>query len=586
MIKRNLKDLPAEYIKKIVDSKPIIFVGSAISMFAPTNLLSGAFFCKKMYEYIFRQGQFKNGNNAWLKKEFENIPFEALMECFPRKDKLTGIIKSLFQNSKFNDAHTQLAKNLSDEILSALITPNYDLTLDTSLKKAGFNQFVINDIDFEHWTNQNDKRMYFKIHGSAEDGYEDTLIYTLSQEGSLKPWKIDLLTQLLQNKTIIFIGYSGRDFDICPLIAHLNIPCKIVWLHYSGDGKELTPYQDFLLNKKNDSELIYYESFTQFFASFFEQKVDVFKEDKLGFNPSAIFNLNDNELHEWQLNILSRMGCAKISKPILDSLKDQLDHTYYTNKLIDVYAQTGEYLKAVRTIFEFSKRYPKNSKLHLQFMINGSGFLLFSGYYICSSYYLFTAKKGINKMFPDDEELNISLQGNELTYWMRMFQLSKFQPFTSLTKYFSNKAEKLRASLLKLNTSGLWDSRQAIQQNLERLQMEEGSDLSLPSYKGYKNLGILGSITMAYRDKIRSNNWDDGEKAFEELDECIDRAENLGMNTELWKLCRIKFKNGISDKTERKEIWDKWKENLNVTEYHFTRKYISHIDLYWNYFKI
>lgn len=583
-----LDNLSLQERQDIINSKPVIFVGSAISLFSPTNLLSGELFCKKLFEYIFEKNQFVNLKDSWLKEEFGNIPFEAVMGCYPAKDKLPQIVKSIFNNSQSNSAHDLLASKLNDGVLSSIITTNYDLAFDDYFKKCGFNQFIRNYDEYKIWKHQNDKRSYFKIHGTAEDGYESSLIYALEQEGILEPWKEELLNELLKNKTVIFICYSGKDFDICPLIANMEIPIKVIWLHRCLDlnnekEKNLTAYGQYLVIKKNDSRLIYFKGIDQFLEKFFNIKLNL-QMGTSQFIPSKHFTLTESELYEWQFNILNTMACPSIGMPLVKSLKPKLNKEYYNQILIDMYAHTGEYIKAANGCLDISKSYAKDSKQHITTLIKASDFLLYSGYYFKSYYYLFKAKKLTNLHFSTDNDLILVINSSELVLWMRLNQIFERKKKYFITNYISKRIDALKPKFEQLNKSGLWNLRQGIQHNLERLKQVGDIDLALPANVGYKNLGLSGMALIAFRDQIRYKLKLDP-KEIEELDKCIIKAEHLGMSTELWKLCRIRFKNGFNDKIQRKNIWNKWKTNLNKTEYHFTRRYVSLIDLYWSHFR-
>jgi hypothetical protein len=585
----NIDDISWNEIEAVVNSKPLIFVGSAISMFSPTNLLSGMNFCEKMYDYIFFDTKYRDKKYLWLMNEFNNIPFEALMECFPYKEKLPEIINSIFQVDRFNPIHKCIAERLVSGILHGIITPNYDLAFDSILKDLSYTEIVRDENDYRQWLHEKEKSCYFKIHGTSENNYLDTLIFTLSQEGTLKDWKIDLLKDLLSEKILIIIGYSGRDFDICPLIAKMNNYRKILWIHDSNSNNtnpeaDLTAYAEYLLKQRNDNELIVGD-FKKFTRLFFKEELDL-NIEKINFIPSSHFKLSDDEISEWQLNILNRIACASIGIPLIKSLNEKVNIKKLTYLLSEMYGHTGEYFKAAKTSLELSKLYPKSSKEHILALSSVSRFWLYYGNYFKSCQYLSRAKNLKNQFYPNDDEVNTPLLNHELSFWMRMNQIFKLKLFFPIRYFILKSSKRISLSAQKLDGSGLWDERQTIQHNLERLNLEKESSLSLPSYKGYKNLGLPGMAIIAYRDKIRYNKWDSNEIKLDKLQECMDKAEALGMHTELWKLCRIKLKYCVLQQDMKKAIWNKWKQNLKITEYHFTRHLLMRLDLYWSYLKM
>src|SRR6266446_182036 len=128
--------------------------------------------------------------------------------------------------------------------VSAIITTNYDLAFDSCLMP---HRHVVTTITEEAESEEflsgpRHTRAYFKIHGSAEPGKEHTLAFTLGHEGLLDPWKRGLLRELLYGRCLIVLGYSGRDWEICPELARSTQPTAVYWLRRgrSSQAKELS----------------------------------------------------------------------------------------------------------------------------------------------------------------------------------------------------------------------------------------------------------------------------------------------------------------------------------------------------------
>ena len=582
----DIKNLSQTEINEILCSKPIVFIGSGISIFAPTELPSGEDFCSGLFNYIFPS--YTDKIYHWFKDSFDETPFEAIMECFPDQSKLPEIIKILYSVDNPNPYHVFFANKLKKGELSGIITPNYDLSFDSVLKSLGFTNFVRNHDEAKIWDGANSK--YFKIHGTVEIGFEDTLVYTLTQEGTLDDWKIDLLTNFLSNKTLLFLGYSGRDFDICPLIVKLNLSCKIYWFQYCDPKQqtkeqELTAYQEYLLKEIVTSQRIYYGGFNEFIDRFFHQSVNAVRSKKsLDFD--KLFNLSIRELCEWQLNILSQMACASLGDITLNSSKNILYPHFFFERTIDMLAHRGKYITAAKMLIDLLNTTQKNSKEHIDLLLRISSFWFFSGNYLKSMWYKRKAKQIAHRYFQNDPAISINFDSNKLMIWMRVDQIIKDKAPEQIKNYISNKIIKLREQFNTLETSGNWDIRQGVILNLERSGHEKGSRLSLPSYKGYKNLGKTGMMLIAYRDKVRYHRWDQDEKPCEHLESYAEIAKHLEMNTEFWKYCRMELQYLQLSHEKRKHIWSQWKTHLKVTEYHISRHVYERLILYWYYFKL
>jgi hypothetical protein len=100
--------VPAE-IESFVGSGPLIFAGSFISVYAPTDLPTGQSFGQALYEYIF--GESKDAN-PFLYQIYQEVPFEALMENCPNKSNALSVLTNLFATGHYNEVHRVLADRL------------------------------------------------------------------------------------------------------------------------------------------------------------------------------------------------------------------------------------------------------------------------------------------------------------------------------------------------------------------------------------------------------------------------------------------------------------------------------------------
>lgn len=224
-----------EIIKKIKEARPIVLVGSAISAWGPTNLPPGKLFTEAMLKFVFPKtycDSLDARTKKFLDEARKNIGFEILFNYFPDGKRLASIMGDMFLVERFNAVHQALADGLTTRRFAGLITPNYDLCLDKVLGFSDYSQKsysgilrVVTKIEPEEVDLDNGK-VYFKIHGSANNP-EAPPIFRLAQESRLPEWKRGVLHKTLTNRTLLVIGYSGSDFEICPEI--MEIPLKDVF---------------------------------------------------------------------------------------------------------------------------------------------------------------------------------------------------------------------------------------------------------------------------------------------------------------------------------------------------------------------
>jgi hypothetical protein len=226
-----LDDTNDAELASFLEPAPVFLVGSFISMYRPTKLPSGKYFCDQVYSLLFDSVP-GPGNQAWpiwFREDFDRIPFEALMELYPNQSQLPAVILALYGTGGHNGLHASLCSSVAAGRIASLITTNYDLAFDECLENTAVRK-VVSERDWRALSLPLDRGVYFKIHGSAEPGLEDTLVFNLGREGLLSDWKRNLLTSILANRRLIVVAYSGRDFEICPELA-LNCPLRqVIWL--------------------------------------------------------------------------------------------------------------------------------------------------------------------------------------------------------------------------------------------------------------------------------------------------------------------------------------------------------------------
>ncbi len=218
---------------------PTVLVGSGVSLWQPTGLPSGQDFTRAMYSVLFKQGLELSAVEEKLlgkifgliwSKEFSGMPFEHLMECCPSEEKANILINKLYTARRPNTIHAALAEGLKNGLIYSIITTNYDCCIDAALEKFGVShtKVVTGDQVKESLSLSDLQHCYFKIHGSTEPGMEQTPMFSLKHEGLLDPDKRRLLTQLIVNRPLALIGYSGLDFELCPEIERIDIE-EIIW---------------------------------------------------------------------------------------------------------------------------------------------------------------------------------------------------------------------------------------------------------------------------------------------------------------------------------------------------------------------
>lgn len=231
-----------------------LFVGSAISTFPPTNIPSGMRIRDSMSRLLAErdfEGKYKSAD--YFRAEFlSSMSLEGILEICDYKDSVYSFMKGLFDRAIPNPAHSFIASLIHQRLVHSVITTNYDEGIEKAFKRISGKTLL--PIKQDTRISATGYPYFFKLHGSISDPREQ-IINTLSQESKGLPrWKAESLDSLLAHKDVLFIGYSGHDFDICPLL--LNMPIKNVYWCTRGSLKSCVSYEASVVISKFKSAIL------------------------------------------------------------------------------------------------------------------------------------------------------------------------------------------------------------------------------------------------------------------------------------------------------------------------------------------
>lgn len=204
----------------------------------------------------------------------EKLRFEQLIEIFKRYlDNNLKVLDYYGKCNKPNIQHFFLAEMIKDG--KCVLTTNFDSLIEQALLQYGLTKDhiipVIKERDFKKYNNpyklfKEKKYPIYKIHGSVKNiirgkNTKDSLIATISKLGSnkeglnifqLESFKLPLFENLLDNITLVVLGYSGGDdFDIIPTLKNLNKIKEIIWINHIKNDKKEKIYE--IINKMSSS---------------------------------------------------------------------------------------------------------------------------------------------------------------------------------------------------------------------------------------------------------------------------------------------------------------------------------------------
>jgi len=391
-MEKNIVNLD-QFVEILIENKDIIlFVGSAISKFAPTNLFDG----KELNKILFKSLTYNNKLLEKFSETFDNIiDLDADFGRIPL-ERTISIINSYYEQNIhknffeyfnfFNEAKNNSIHNILIELMfkkknKIILTPNFDCAFEkTNIKEIKI--ITSNNIDDFEKDEYKDFVKIIKLHGSFDQ--IETIILTLEREtkGLYKRFQ-DLLNNLLYNKSICFIGYGASDIDILPILLKIKFN-NIYWLLKPPTKSKVNSLENFEKTRlggflKNYSYVICYSDILDVF-----NKINF----KLGNKYPEITNVlktrgNFELINKINSDISLPYRCILISKIFLillkfDKAKNVLIYSYkLAKKLVkkknyefnnfkkqylylmgNIYNQQGSLIKA----YKYFKKYLKSTK--------------------------------------------------------------------------------------------------------------------------------------------------------------------------------------------------------------------------------
>jgi len=453
-----------------------LLIGSGISINAPSNILSGGDFTKKLIDKISPNKQINaalidlcNPENPNRDNVGNYLRFEQIMQILiDHVDDNLHVLDFLEQCRVPNKNHYLLSLLLKKG--HKILTTNFDCLIEHACIKLNIaHNAIINKSDFR----SNLKYPIYKLHGSFSK-YENAIwrdtsssiqatIETVGKGDnvSLEQYKQNVLNRILKQQDLIILGYSGYDdFDICPALATIHSDRRIVWINHAKtfkrfewndlehhvkdrNGIPLVAREGLLFNMgkqniRSKDNIYLYDIMTEYvFEALREMNCFILP------NIEGINTFNTNEyFNNWELNyipekshkyfvcgiIFHRMGKLKqAEESYFESInmnrnsegKHALAATY--NQLSDIQRLKGDYKKALEMLNQAMNifREIEDAAGVLNTGINLGNIHFLMGEHGFASRYCDSVMKDINMIkkeygisFPNEEALCYNLQGN------------------------------------------------------------------------------------------------------------------------------------------------------------------------------
>lgn len=568
-------------------------LGSAISTWEPASLISGEEFGKSLYDLIFKDevGHYLEPsiNEYILWPLYQKLPFEVINDRCPNKSAINELLHETYNKDCSNPIHDLFANLLKERVITSIVTPNYDLCIDGAISRAihtpigpcmGSIHRVITRSDLP-LSISNDSQIYFKVHGSADPKSNISLVYSLQQEGLLEDWKRGLFHRLINDRILLILGYSGKDFDLCQEFQ-VGRPKKIIWNFLN---KESITANARRLKGKVDLTIILGDMRKLLSRQF--RPIDARKaESKTDIAPGLRFKFTNEELSAWQVKILTTLNynlpAIKLTARLLQEKGiDANMHIDLLGEQASALGSNGQYRKAASNHLE-AGRIARTTRNAIEYFhqlnaasdaFRGYGNIVLPNFlHLCNLVY-----RNFNKdTFARSNQLNDVdnlLARNEILLLQEVYQLAKRFNLTQISWRVRRLVETriFRVAHL-IHASGNIFIYQQLKMWAIRFDIPEDAfikfdQVTTPSpEEGYEQLFFPMGLMMEFRYRMN--------KEKDPLDKCVlDRtreflrmARDLGIRPEIWKLLTLIRKRFPSQFTKA----DSWELNMEFKNCEYT----------------
>lgn len=544
------------FISELKECDLVILAGSVISSWEPTCLFSGRQFTDEMFKILFPP-TFVDSDSIErniLEELFKRVPFEHLLERYPNRDKLASVLSRAFSIENFNPIHKVLAKALIDSRIKALITTNYDLCLDKVLSCYQDHEYLLIIAKDDIKNDIKNKKLYFKIHGSADDSPGGCLVFVLTHESILPRWKRKILWKILNQRILIIVGYSGSDFEICPDIE--RIPLKqIVWNTYSEEFPSKNAER--ILGQKDGVQLI--GDMKILLSDLFEEKIDTVFNPKSEVLDFVKLQFAEIEIMEWRASLLNSIGfpslALKASEEFLYSISSEMciDYIRGMRQKAQALFHLGKYRDSSSLFHKASLKANKINKEYLEadLLLDASSSLRSYGALFRSrSYTKIAWKIAMNMKNKGNRDRLLAKVFLRKVLLLRYFQqVAKAVKFQFLTQWINKKAKEslLQTASLSLK-SGNWFDFYQTRLLSDRMSIPIGISVSNNYYEppttkdAYIQLGYYIPLSIHTREQLEQNNGPLTENDERNLCFHLERGKITMSFPEIWKITWLGIK--------------------------------------------
>jgi SIR2-like domain len=314
------------YIKsRAQEGKLAILCGAGISVDSPSNKPLGDDLKNLILNHLAARCK---DNHAGSKSSLEKIIVKTGWN-------IESYLEDIFsgENSSPNSWHYLIAKLVKSGMIKCVFTTNFDPLINKALQEEGlesprdFDIVSLETYDFpdDEDTSNLQKPTIFYLHGTHE-AWNMTVTINHILDPSLSYTRLKPILNFLTGKdrTLLVLGYSGRDLDIENELAKIqNLHAEIIWIRRGEwEFKKLEEYFSRFKGVK-----VHNPNYTKFINQLLEQFEIDYTVDSL--------NKNSDEFWKKQIASWADKLPSEAAVHIFGRIREINDeNTYQTNKII------------------------------------------------------------------------------------------------------------------------------------------------------------------------------------------------------------------------------------------------------------
>jgi tetratricopeptide (TPR) repeat protein len=523
----------------------VMLLGSAISSWQPGGLPTGSAITWRLAEKLANSTE---ADRETVQKMIAVTAFEHVMECCPDEEHVRAQFASAFHPVEPNAVHRSIIRLVERGVVAHAVTTNYDTGLEAASPSPHLPLPIIEPRDADGALAV---PLLFKIHGCAS--VPGSMVFSLRHERLMDRQKRKLLHRLIHGRTLLVMGYSGLDFELCPELLDAGA-ARVIWNYFDPDRSP--SHADSLVGlTANARRVIEATDGTILWGNLLDVLRELTGETLKAIwstaHPAFIDRLLDDLSPEqadlWRMRLYNGIGCARDAWATADRLaRATQDDGYRLDALIErarSLFHMGRYREAVAEYRAVAAELDeRGDRTRLPGALHGFAESCRVGGWYRQAYATLQRFAVLAETAVDADErarLDAELAFLRMLLLRNAHQVAAKARVAPAEKWLRHKAlELLRIGVPYASSHGDWPALQQGVMWAEKLgipleEIHPNAHLPLPAEHGYRQLGYHLAAMMALRDQLNSGKVRPGDVG--EPESLIRIAAEVGDYPEVWK---------------------------------------------------